>query len=50
MKNSMEDKFIPITSITSGIGKACLQDVYYLPIQIVNVCFVGNPEKNLIGY
>jgi hypothetical protein len=50
MKDLMEDKFIPITSITNGIGQACLQDVYCLLIQIANVCFVGNPEKNLIGY
>ncbi len=34
-----------MTSVTSGIGQAVLPDVYVLPIQIVNVCFVGDPQK-----
>jgi hypothetical protein len=45
MKDSMEDKFFPMTSITSGIGQVYLQDIYYLPIQVVNVCFIGNRDE-----
>jgi hypothetical protein len=41
----MEDKFIPMTSITSGNGQAFLPDIYYLPIQIANVCFIGNRKE-----
>ncbi|MDM5297290.1 MBL fold metallo-hydrolase [Bacillus pumilus] len=37
-------KFIPATSIGSGIGILVLPDVYCYTVQIVNICFVGNPE------
>lgn len=37
----MEDKYIPMTSITSGDGIEVLPDIYCFPIQIVNVVFVG---------
>lgn len=39
----MEEKYIPVTSITSGIGQAVLPDLYCYTVQIVNVIFVGNP-------
>jgi glyoxylase-like metal-dependent hydrolase (beta-lactamase superfamily II) len=45
MENSMDKKFIPVTSVTSGFGQAVAQDIYCLPIQVVNVCFVGDPER-----
>lgn len=38
-------KFIPATSIGSGIGHAVLPDLYCHTIQIVNICFIGEPEK-----
>jgi glyoxylase-like metal-dependent hydrolase (beta-lactamase superfamily II) len=42
-------KFIPATSIGSGIGLEVLPDVYCYTIQIVNICLVGNPEtKNFV--
>ncbi len=45
MHDSTDNKFIPITSITNGVIQAVAQEVYCLPIQVVNVCFVGNPGK-----
>ncbi|MFB3161361.1 MBL fold metallo-hydrolase [Neobacillus sp. 179-J 1A1 HS] len=42
-------KFIPATSIGSGIGIEVLPDIYSHTIQIVNVCVVGNPTtKNFV--
>ena len=37
-------KFIPATSIGSGIGIEVLPDVFCHTIQIVNICLVGNPK------
>ena len=37
-------KFIPATSIGSGIGMEVLPDVFCHTIQIVNICLVGNPK------
>ncbi|MFS0655093.1 MBL fold metallo-hydrolase [Bacillus sp. 179-C3.3 HS] len=39
-------KFIPATSIGSGIGIMVLPDLYCYTVQIVNICFVGNPESS----
>lgn len=42
-------KFIPATSIGSGLGIEVLPDVYCYTIQIVNICLVGNLEtKNFV--
>jgi glyoxylase-like metal-dependent hydrolase (beta-lactamase superfamily II) len=38
-------KFIPTTSIASGIGIEVLPDLYSHTIQIVNICLVGNPAN-----
>ncbi|MDN3016993.1 MBL fold metallo-hydrolase [Paenibacillus sp. BSR1-1] len=38
-------KFIPATSIGSGVGIDVLPDLYCHTIQIVNICFVGNPAS-----
>ncbi|ASZ66857.1 MBL fold metallo-hydrolase [Bacillus cereus] len=38
--------FIPATSIESGHGIEVLPDLFCYTIQIVNICFVGNPESN----
>ncbi|MCH1626385.1 MBL fold metallo-hydrolase [Ferdinandcohnia quinoae] len=43
-ENTLEDNYLPVTSITSGIGQAILPDIFCLPIQIVNVCFVGTKD------
>lgn len=45
MEDSMESKFIPVTSVTSGEGVEVTPDIYALPVQIVNVCFVGFAEQ-----
>ncbi|MHC0036253.1 MBL fold metallo-hydrolase [Pseudoneobacillus sp. C159] len=37
-------KFIPATSIASGVGIEVLPDLYCYTIQIVNICLVGNPD------
>jgi glyoxylase-like metal-dependent hydrolase (beta-lactamase superfamily II) len=42
----MEDKFIPVTSVRSGIMQKVTPDILCLPIQIVNVCFVGTPGQS----
>lgn len=38
------DAFLPVTSVASGKGKFVSEDVYYYPVQIVNVCFIGSPS------
>lgn len=38
-------KYIPATSVGSGIGIQVLPDVFSHTIQIVNICFIGHPEK-----
>ncbi|WP_425348916.1 MBL fold metallo-hydrolase [Halalkalibacter urbisdiaboli] len=40
-----EQPFIPMTSLTSGLCQKVTNEVYCLNVQIVNVCFVGNPVK-----
>ncbi|RBW71162.1 MBL fold metallo-hydrolase [Bacillus taeanensis] len=37
---------MPVTSVTSGIGLEVTKDVFCLPVQIVNVCFIGNPTTS----
>ncbi|WP_428910923.1 MBL fold metallo-hydrolase [Niallia sp. Krafla_26] len=38
-------KFIPTTSINSGLGLEVLPDLYSYTVQIVNFCLVGTPES-----
>jgi len=38
-------KMIPATSIASGVGVQVLPDIYAYTVQIVNICFVGDPEE-----
>ncbi|MDX8046196.1 MBL fold metallo-hydrolase [Gracilibacillus sp. S3-1-1] len=45
MKDSMENQFLPMYSLTSGMGMEVLPDLYCYTNQIVNICCVGNPEK-----
>jgi glyoxylase-like metal-dependent hydrolase (beta-lactamase superfamily II) len=44
MHQSKDDKFIPMTSISSGKLREARSDVAYYTNQIVNVVFVGTPE------
>ena len=39
-------KFIPATSIASGIGIEVLPDIYCHTVQIVNICLVGKPGSS----
>ncbi|MBU8878823.1 MBL fold metallo-hydrolase [Bacillus sp. FJAT-29790] len=45
MEYSKDNKFIPVTSVTTHIGGEIAQDLYYFTIQIVNICLFGNPEQ-----
>ncbi|MGP4069013.1 MBL fold metallo-hydrolase [Halobacillus sp. B29] len=38
----MKDRFIPVTSVASGTEQPVAADIHCLPIQVVNVCFVGD--------
>ncbi|CAM3250359.1 MBL fold metallo-hydrolase [Paenibacillus lupini] len=41
--------FLPVTSIKSGLGQEVLPDLFCQTIQIVNICFVGQPgEKDWV--
>jgi len=46
MNDEMEHKYLPMTSIMSGTGQEIISDIYCYTNQIVNVCFVGEPDKN----
>ncbi|WP_053366441.1 MBL fold metallo-hydrolase [Bacillus sp. FJAT-27245] len=46
MNYGSDYKFIPATSIGSGMGIEVLPDLYCYTIQIVNICLVGNPETD----
>jgi glyoxylase-like metal-dependent hydrolase (beta-lactamase superfamily II) len=41
---------MPITSVASGDGLAYRPDIYCYPIQIVNVCFIGDPNQLKDGW
>jgi len=45
MKDTMEGQFLPLFTISSGIGQEILPDLYCYTNQIVNVCLVGDPAK-----
>jgi len=45
MEYGSDYKWIPATSIGSGIGINVLPDLYCYTIQIVNICFVGSPDS-----
>lgn len=44
MRQSEDDKFIPMTSVTGGTETTCKPDIHFLTDQIVNVIFIG--EEN----
>lgn len=45
MHEPEDNKFIPMTSITSGSGREVINDVYYYTDQIANVIFLGYPDR-----
>lgn len=46
MKQSEDNKFIPMTSITGGDEMPVREDIFYYVNQIVNVIFVGVPQSD----
>jgi glyoxylase-like metal-dependent hydrolase (beta-lactamase superfamily II) len=38
-------RFLPVTSISSGAGIEILPDLFCCTVQIVNICFVGDPDE-----
>lgn len=48
MEQSKDNKFIPMTSVSSGSGKAVKPDVFYYTNQIVNVVMIGEPGEKWI--
>ncbi|MFJ9497411.1 MBL fold metallo-hydrolase [Brevibacillus centrosporus] len=40
-----EHPFIPVTSLSSGLGQNVTPDLYCLCIQVVNVCFIGQVDE-----
>lgn len=50
MESSFEHSYMPITTFSSGNGLAYRSDIYCYPIQIVNVCFIGDPMKKEEGW
>lgn len=41
----MGHSYIPVTSLSSGMGQEVRPDIYCLCIQVVNVSFIGNPAQ-----
>lgn len=46
MTDAMDDKFLPMFSLTSGTGIEVLPDIYCYTNQIVNVTCVGDPRQD----
>lgn len=44
--NSEDDKYIPMTSVNSGVGNEVTSDVYYYTNQIANFMLVGEPTTD----
>lgn len=44
VENQFEHTTLPLTSIMSGRGMDLVADVYYVTIQIANICFIGRPD------
>ncbi|QKY71140.1 MBL fold metallo-hydrolase [Lentibacillus sp. CBA3610] len=45
MHEPRDNKFIPMTSVTSGTGREVINDVYYYTDQIANIAFLGYPDR-----
>ncbi|PAV27838.1 MBL fold metallo-hydrolase [Virgibacillus profundi] len=46
MNYGSDYKFIPATSIGTGVGMELLPDLYQHTIQIVNICLYGDPDSD----
>lgn len=46
--SSSTDKFIPMTTVSSGQGKEIGPEIYCFTIQFVNICFVGTSENGWV--
>lgn len=46
MHDAMDNKYMPMTSLMSGVRQEVAPDVYCFTNQIVNVYFVGDPRDN----
>jgi glyoxylase-like metal-dependent hydrolase (beta-lactamase superfamily II) len=46
MEYGEDYKYIPVTSIMSGMGQEVSNDLYCYTVQVVNVGFVGYPKKD----
>lgn len=45
LHNSDDYKYIPATSVNSGVGVRLLPDIYCYTNQIVNIVLIGNPKE-----
>lgn len=45
MQQGEDNKFIPMTSSTSGTGRQVRRDIYYYTNQIVNIIMIGDPDN-----
>lgn len=48
MHDGMDNKFLPMYSIASGVGVEVGPDLYCYTNQIVNVCFVGHDSEDFV--
>lgn len=46
MKQSEDEKYVPMTSFSSGKGREVREDVFYYTNQIVNVIMIGKPNSD----
>ncbi|WP_277678061.1 MBL fold metallo-hydrolase [Gracilibacillus dipsosauri] len=46
MNYGSDYKYIPVTSVGSGMGMEVLPDIFHYTIQIVNIFLVGKPDTN----
>lgn len=46
MNDAMDNQYLPMYSLTSGMGVEVLPDLFCYTNQIVNVSFVGNPKTS----
>jgi glyoxylase-like metal-dependent hydrolase (beta-lactamase superfamily II) len=50
VENEFEHKLMPLTTMSSGNGLAYRPDIYCYSVQIVNVCFIGDPKQGEEGW
>lgn len=48
MHDAMENKFLPLYTIASGVGVEVLPDLYSYTNQIVNICLVGDSADDFV--